>query len=518
MTRSIKKQLGKAIMQKIDLSEISERVLNEILSTVETPIALLDGDGAILRFNAACETLTEYSEAEAVGRKVWDFLIFDDEIETVRMVFTRTCAEDLPTHYTNYWKTKSGRRRLLKWSNKTLRRATGEMDIVIASALDITDLKSVEHDLVEKQAFLQSIVDSSPVSIITADEDGRILTFSRQAEETFQYKAAAVVGKNVHILMPDPDRSRHDDYMHRFFSTGEKRIIGRARSVNALRSDGKQFPAVLHISEFINGRRIFVAFIEDASEQRQTERRLSETQLQLQHAGRIGAMGELATSIAHELNQPLTAAASLAGAVSLRLKKAECEKCDEAIALLDDVVSEIRRASEIIRQMRDFVSKRKTSKSLHNLNTIVEDAAALAVIGADAQGIEVKWNLSPDIADALLDRIQIQQVVTNLIRNAIDAMQHASVKTLSISTKQVGECLSVSIEDTGPGVDDDLKDEIFEPFVSRKEDGMGVGLSISKSIIDAHQGEIHAANLKSGGSAFTFTLPAETEESVGGES
>lgn len=499
-------------MQKIDLSEIGEDFLDEILRAVETPIAVLDGDGAIVRFNPACEALTEFSEEQAVGKKVWDFLIIDEEVESVRNVFEKTRAEDVPTHFINYWKTRTGGKRLLRWSNRTLRKPTGKVAFIIATALDITDLKSVEHDLTQSQAFLRSIIDASPVAALTIDEQGRILTFSRMAELTFGYREKDVSGKNVRMLMPEPDQSRHDGYMNDYLQTGEKRIIGRVRVVKALRSNGEKFPAALHVSEFTNGQRIFVGFVDDISEKEETERRLSETQYQLQHAGRIGAMGQIATSIAHELNQPLTAAASLAGAVSLTLKKAQCAHCDEAILLLDDVVGEIRRASDIIFQMREFVRKRKTAKSLHNINRIVEDAAALAVIGAEADGVEVKWSLAPDMDEISLDHIQIQQVVTNLICNAIDAMGGAMEKVLTITTAKTDGGVSVSIADTGPGIDRLAKKKLFEPFVSSKEDGLGVGLSISKSIIDAHQGEIGASNPDSGGCVFTFTLPAGASE------
>lgn len=505
-------------MQTSIFSDISDSFVDEILDTVETPIALLDGDGVILRFNHACEMLTEYSEAEVIGSKVWDFLIIDEEIEAVQRIFAKTRSEDLPTHYMNHWKTKKGTQRLLKWSNKTLRKPTGEVAVVLATAVDITELRSIEHDLTESQAFLRSIIDASPIAIITIDDTGRILTFSQQAEITFEYQETDVLGKNVNMLMPEPDHSLHDSYLDTYLKTGEKRIIGNGRPIKAMRSNGEAFPAVLHVSEFTNGECIFVGFVEDITKREETERRLSETQFQLQHAGRVGAMGEIATSIAHELNQPLTAAASLTGAVSLTLKKAACERCDEAIEMLDDVVGEIQRASEIIQQMREFVRKRKTAKSLHNVNKIVEDAGALAIIGADAEGITVTWALSPDVGEMLLDRIQIQQVVTNLIRNAIDAMQDAPRKQLVITTCSTGDGVEVSIADTGHGLCNDIKDKLFEPFVSGKDDGMGVGLSISKSIIDAHQGELDAKNLDSGGCVFTFKLPARAHGEVGDRS
>ncbi len=298
-------------MKNIDLSRVGETFVDEILETVETLIALLDGNGAILRFNRACETLTEYVESEAIGRKVWEFLIIDEEIASVRHVFSKTSQSDIPTHYTNYWKTKSGAKRLQQWSNKTLRTSDGEVSVVLATALDVTDLRLAEVHRAESEAYLKSIIDACPIAVVTIDEEARILTFSRQVQLTFGHKEADVLGKNVNILMPEPDRSHHDSYLNRYLQSDEKRIIGRARTVNAVRSNGDVFPAVLHVSEFMDGKCVFVGFVEDISEKDETERRLAETQFQLQHAGRVGAMGEIATSIAHELNQPLTAAASL---------------------------------------------------------------------------------------------------------------------------------------------------------------------------------------------------------------
>lgn len=502
-------------MHKFKLQGFDEELADEILDTVETPIALLAGDGAILRFNHACEALTEYSEADAVGAKVWEFLILDEEIEAVRQVFRKTCSQDVPTHYTNYWRTKSGGRRLLKWSNRTIRRPTGDVAMVIATALDITDLRSIEHDLTESRAFLRSVIDASPIAVVTIDGRGRILTFSREAERTFGRREKDVVGEDIQTLMPASDGSLHHAFFDRYLETKEKRIIGRSRQVKAKRADGEEFPALLHVSEFIDGDRIFVGFIEDISEREETERRLSETQFQLHHANRVGAMGEIATSIAHELNQPLTAAASLAGAVALNLRKRDCPHCQAMLPLLDDTVGEIRRASEIIYKMREFVRKRKTAKSSHSVNKIVEDAAALAIIGADADGVEVRWDLASDAGEILLDRIQIQQVVVNLIRNAIDAMAGVKRRVLTIATKRLEGGVAVSIADTGPGISRDMAKRLFDPFVSEKADGLGVGLAISKAIIDAHQGGIRATNLEERGCVFTFQLPATGNERVG---
>jgi two-component system sensor kinase FixL len=220
-------------------------------------------------------------------------------------------------------------------------------------------------------------------------------------------------------------------------------------------------------------------------------------------------MGEMATSIAHELNQPLTAAASLAGAVALTLIRTECkERHKDAIDQLNDAVSEILRASEIIRQMRDFVRKRRSEKSLHDVNKVVEEASAIALIGTESFGISVRTDYGNNVGQAVIDRIQIQQVVTNLIRNAIDAMRESSERRLTITTEKIDGMIEVRVEDTGIGIPESIRKKLFEPFVTTKPDGTGIGLTISKSIIDSHQGEILTESKNGPGSIFVMRVPA----------
>lgn len=365
-----------------------------------------------------------------------------------------------------------------------------------------------ETTAADTEGFLRSIINASPVAVITTNEAGKILIFSREAEAAFGYAEAEVLGKNVRMLMPEPDKSRHDGYMRRYLKTGEAQIIGRARPVSARRKNGETFPAILHISEFMREERIFVGFVEDVTRQKAIERRLEDTQLQLQHAGRIGAMGEIATSIAHELNQPLTAAASLAGAAGLTLKKSGKDAEQDALALIDDAVSEIQRASGVIRQMRDFLRNRKTARSPQSVNRIVEESCLIALIGAETEGVMVSSDLDEATGFADVDRIQLQQVVINLIRNAIDAMQETNDKHLSITTARQDGMVEICIADTGPGISEDMKARLFQPFATTKEDGMGIGLSISKSIIDSYGGELFATDNSPSGAVFTVRIPA----------
>jgi len=489
------------------LKKLGGSLASQILETVDTLVVILDRYGEVIFFNRACQLLSGFTTEEAIGRKVWEFLILDEEIDAVRRTFEELTAGNAPAHFTNYWKTKNGAPRIIEWSNNTLKDEDGSPAYILGTGIDITETRSKEAALYESKSFLRSIVDASPVAIITSDEKGTMLSFSRKAEVIFGYKESEALGQNLTLLIPEPDRSRHDQYLNHYLETGERRIIGKARQVMALKKNGERFPVALHTNEFHDGERIFIGFIEDRSEQIATEQRLEDVKNQLQHMGRISAMGEIATSIAHELGQPLTAAASLAGAVSLTLRKVEFPQRDDAISHLNETVSEIRRASEIIRQMRDFMRKHKTAKSLHDVNHVVEEAIAIALIGAEAGGVHVTTNLGSDVGEAALDRIQIQQVIINLIRNSIDAMQDVEEKHLTISTAKRGDFIEVKVSDTGHGFSDNVKKRLFEPFFTTKEEGMGIGLAISKSIIDAHQGEIIIVETESLGAMFIIKLP-----------
>ncbi|MEM9618927.1 MAG: PAS domain S-box protein [Pseudomonadota bacterium] len=486
---------------------LDENLADEVIQTVDTPIVVLSSAGDILRFNRASEKLTGYIADEVLGRKIWHFLILDEEISSVRSIFEKTIDKDAPTHFTNHWKTKTGDRRLLAWSNKTIHNSNGCITGILATGLDITDSKAREKQLSQTRSYLQSIIDASPVAIITTNMCGEILSVSREAEHCFLCTESQVINSNINDLIPGFIDFFYNNGIKNCSKKSTNETINRTQPIVAKRLNGESFPATIHISEFINGAQILVGFIEDKTQHQALERRLENTQLQLQHAGRISAMGEIASTIAHELNQPLTAAASLAGAVSLILKKGQCGACRDATALLDDAVNEIRRGSEIIRQMREFLRMRKTAKSLHDLNQVIEEACVIALIGARSEGVNVDMNLADDIGTAPLDRIQMQQVIVNLVRNAIDAMHDVNEKTLTISTQKTDRSIAISVEDTGHGISEDINKRLFEPFVTSKEDGMGIGLSLSKSIIDAHQGEITAKNKELGGCVFTVKLP-----------
>jgi len=319
------------------------------------------------------------------------------------------------------------------------------------------------------------------------------------------------------MLMPTPYRTHHDSYLKRYLATGEKRVIGRGRVVVGLRKDGATFPMELSVGEMRSGaQHFFTGFVRDLSERQEAQQRLQDLQAEVVHMSRLTAMGEMASTLAHELNQPLTAVASYLSGCRWLLDG----KQDNNAAMLRDGVEraaeQALRAGQIIRRLRDFVARGDTDRQAERLSKLIEEANALALVGIKQTGIRVISQASPQIIDVHVDKIQIEQVLINLIRNAIDAMQETSIRELTISTKQSsGDMVEVSIADTGPGISQVVAGQLFQPFVTTKLNGMGVGLSISRTIIEAHGGRLWAESNPGGGTIFRFTLKTLSKEDRG---
>jgi two-component system sensor kinase FixL len=371
-------------------------------------------------------------------------------------------------------------------------------------------LVEVTHKgLLAREAHLQSILDTVPDAMVVIDDHGIVHSFSSAAERLFGYSAAEMIGQNVKVLMPTPYREEHDRYLQRYLQTGERRIIGVGRVVVGERKDGSTFPMELAVGEMqSSSQRFFTGFVRDLTERQKTETRLQELQSELLHISRLTAMGEIASTLAHELNQPLAAITNyLKG--SLRLLESSDPNSfsvvQEAIRKAGD---QALRAGKIIRQLREFVARGETEKKVESLPKLIEEASALALVGAKEEGIRVKIDLDRSFDLVLVDKVQIQQVLINLIRNAIDAMSGIAQRNLTISSRPVeGErMVQVSIADTGSGISPSVLPRLFQPFLTTKSSGMGVGLSISKTIINTHGGRLWAEPNEGGGTVFHFTL------------
>jgi two-component system, LuxR family, sensor kinase FixL len=366
-----------------------------------------------------------------------------------------------------------------------------------------------EHaHLLGREAHLRSIIETIPDAMIVIDERGRILSFSTAAEQMFGYAEAELLGENVSALMPSPDRERHDLYLARYLATGAAKIIGIGRVTTARHRDGTTFPIDLHVGEAqIGEARVFTGFIRDLTEREQAELRVHDLQTELAHVSRVTAMGALATAIAHELNQPLTSIANYVETAEELLVDPDAETLEIVREALRQCAADSMRAGQIVRRLRDFISRGETEHRVESLERVVNEASALALVGAGDRGVEVEVKLDPAIDHVFIDRIQVQQVIFNLVRNAIEAMADSPVRRLRISAKPVADHqVQLSIEDSGPGLPPEVAERLFQPFLSTKAEGMGVGLSICHTIITGHGGRIWAEPSSLGGSAFHFTL------------
>ncbi|WP_330218147.1 PAS domain S-box protein [Phenylobacterium zucineum] len=380
----------------------------------------------------------------------------------------------------------------------------------------IRSAEKVNADLVAQQAHLRSILETVPDAMVVIDSRGRIQSFSTAAERLFGYSAGEVVGNNVNMLMPAPYRENHDTYLERYLRTGERRIIGVGRVVVGQRKDGSTFPMELSVGEMQSGAsRFFTGFVRDLSERQLTEQRLHELQSELVHVSRLTALGEMSSALAHELNQPLSAIANyLTGAQRLlaRQKDATSQKVNGA---LDKAVAQALRSGDIIRRLREFVARGETSQRPESVAKLVEEASALALVGARQLGVRVVFDLDERVDYVLVDKVQIQQVVLNLIRNAVEAMTDSPRRELTVASAPGPDgMVDISIADTGPGIDKDVAGKLFQPFVTTKAQGMGVGLSICRTIVEAHGGRIWAEPNRGGGTIFHLTVAEATAEEL----
>jgi two-component system sensor kinase FixL len=358
------------------------------------------------------------------------------------------------------------------------------------------------------ESHLRSILATVPDAMLVIDEAGSILSFSAAAEKMFGYSEADVVGRNVKMLMPSPDRERHDQYLANYLETGKRKIIGIGRVTTALHRDGNTFPIELAVGEAKMGdKRIFTGFIRDLTERQLTLLRLQDLQSELAHVGRVSEMGTLASSLAHELNQPLTAVASYCeGARDLLQTAPDAETLAMAREALDEAAKQAVRAGQIVRRLRDFMSHGETERRVESLQRLINEANALALVGSREHGIDLQMSLDPAADLVFVDRIQVQQVLVNLIRNAIDAMIDSPRRALSIATRGKDGFVEVIVTDTGSGIAEPIAAQLFQPFVTSKQNGMGIGLSICRTIVEAHGGRIWFEPADGGGTAFHFTL------------
>lgn len=475
-----------------------------IIDTVVDGIVIIDDSGAIRLFNRGCQRLFGYAVQEVIGRNV-------------RMLMPSPYTEQHDSYLKHYRET--GERRIIGGGRNVQGRrrdgsvfpmylSVGELPGGFVGVIhDTTAEIRAREDMRQAAERLRTIQGLAPVAIVVIDDQGMIDSFSTSAERLFGWTAAEVAGRNVGMLMPEPYRSRHDGYMGRYLTTGDQHIIGRGRVVVGQRRDGSTFPMELTVAEMQLGTaRYFTGFIEDLTQSQAVEKRAQDLQAELLHVSRLSAMGQMAAAIAHELNQPLTAIANFAAAAE-RLLEGDSGVAPKARDFVGKAAAQAERAGQIIRRLRQFVERGEVQNRPESVASVVEEGIALALMGVKDTGVRIATEIPPDLPPVSMDKVQIQQVIINLARNAIEAMQGMPVRELRVSAYRVdNDFVAIAVADTGPGLPDIVARQLFQPFVTTKSQGMGVGLSISRSIVEAHGGMIAAVANPGGGALFRFTL------------
>jgi two-component system sensor kinase FixL len=491
-------------------AEATARNAAELLLDLVADIALivLDRDGVIRSWNRGAENVTGWPAHEIVGRHFSTMYRAEDVAQGKPDQQIRTVQAEGRHEETSIRQRKDGAHFFAAVVMTPVRDEQGRLEGYAKAMRDISSRVADEEALKASEAHLRSILETVPDAMIVIDDEAIIQSFSVAAERQFGHASAEVVGRNVSMLMPQPYREQHDGYLARYKATGERRIIGVGRVVVGQRKDGSTFPMELSVGEMRSGgKRYFTGFIRDLTERRETETRLQELQTELVHMSRFTALGEMASTLAHEINQPLTAIANYLKGCRRILDRTpsgpETPLLKEAV---EQAASQALRAGDVIRRLREFVARGETERRIESLVKLVEEASALALVGARERGVRVSFDFDATAQQVMADRIQIQQVLLNLIRNAIEAMQEAERREMVIATRRRGELVEIIVSDTGPGVPEEVAARLFQPFVTTKTSGMGVGLSICRTIVEAHGGRIWMEPAPEGGSRFMFTL------------
>lgn len=367
----------------------------------------------------------------------------------------------------------------------------------------------------DEDALFQTLITTAVDGIMVIDEFGHVRVYNRACETLFGYMPDEVIGRNVKMLMPEPYRTEHDAYIERYKKTGEKRIIGIGREVVGRRKDGSTFPMYLSVGEGnVAGERIFVGIVHDVSDVQANVQRIQQLQNELFHSLRLNAMSQLSSALAHELNQPLAAVMNYMNAAKRSLDMGASP--DRLREMLDKAASQTARAGQIIRRMRDFIEKKEPNRQPEDLNGVVSEALALGVLDAADSNVDVKVDLASGIPPIPIDRVQIQQVMVNLMRNAVEAVQQSEQRELCVTTRLDGDFAAVGVSDTGPGLPEEIAARLFQPFVSTKSQGLGMGLAICRTIVEAHGGRLWVEPNPGGGTAFHFVLPVSDEAHADG--
>lgn len=497
---------------------------NDVLTSVTDIVFLmLDRQANIIDINPYGCQLLEYPAEKLIGKNWIDYCIPKAQQESVRVVFQQIVdGERQVDHYENSLVSQSGKEYVLTWHNMERRDKSGNIAGTLSSGIDITERvikeRQTQEALLLAQRKCQAILDNAIEAIIGTDMKGNIISFNNAAEVMFGYLSGEILGQNIRQLMPAPHRQNHDGFMHHYLTTGEAKIIGSGRELTAVKKDGSSFPIHICVTDtIIENEHIFTGLLRDLSKQKAVEQQLQEKETEnhqhrerLAHIARVATLGEITAGIAHEVNQPLAAIATYAQSAR-RLTNRDTGDIDELNYVLEQIERQAVRASQVIQRIRDLAKLGHSCRNVVQINDIIEDSLTLIAAEANAKQVALVCKLGADLPAVHVDAIQIQQVLLNLILNALQSMDMTQVSQRSITISSACTTdmdIRVTVSDTGSGISKEHRDQLFIPFFTTRKNGMGIGLSICRTLITAHGGSLNIGKPKPKGSEFYFILPA----------
>lgn len=492
--------------------------LKAVIDTSPDAIFTIDNQATIRSLNRSGQALFGYSEADIVGESIRRLIpssTCDDGDRPTRDLLSLADRGTIGTGREVQAQHKDGH---LFPAYLTIGRIDGRDTPLFVGVLhDISDRVAAEHAIAAERNFIASILDTTDALVVVADRKGDIVNFNQACEKLTGHSAGEVLGSPMWTFTP----SRHEDEVRRRFATlvrtgnsvryesewrtkgGEERLIAWSNTV--LRDESGTVTHVVATGVDVTDRR------HAERELRQNEERYRELQAELFHVSRLRDLGEMASAIAHELNQPLTAIVNYHEAAHRVADKERVALPPKVREYMEKATAQATRAGDIIRHLRRMIRREETARQPTDINRLVEDAVTLAGIGAGEKGIEVTLDLTPDLPLPVIDWTQIHQVAFNLVRNSVEALADAAVRRIAVRTAAAENAVEVSVSDTGPGLAEGVAERLFMPFVTTKTTGLGIGLSICRTIIDSHGGQIWATPNPEGGVTFRFTLPLTAE-------
>lgn len=495
-------------------------LLQMIIGTSPDAVITIDSAGTIESFNAAAEQMFGYAAHEVVGRNV-------------SYLMPEPYASGHDSYMARYLKT--GERRIIGIGREVAAKrkdgtifpielAVGEVEFdqrkrFTGFIRDISRRRAAELGRAESDRRLAEALEGLPLGVILCDAEGRVTHINHEMRRLLAPLGGALrTGANYERLvrqMVEADVVATDALKReQWLRDRLAQIQSPERTQSEIRcSDGSWALAMEHKTsngEIVALRMDITRLKVAESALRASLERQRELQGEFHHVSRLSAMGEMAATLAHELNQPLTAVINYIQACRRLLQAGAPDSLPKVPELIGKAVDQAHRAGEIISHLRGFVTRGASERMRADVNAVVVEACELALVGAKAEGVDVSMDLADDLPLAMMDRVQIQQVIVNLVRNSIDALQDCERRSIAVRTRRAGSVdVSIAVSDNGPGLDPKIAENLFQPFNTSKKNGMGIGLSVCRSIVQEHGGSIGAVAAVGGGVVFTVELPVE---------